>query len=70
MLAKRWVLKNVLGRLAGVRVGQACGWARNLIKAWGGAGEARNEAESLLEYRDFLDGWRQEVVGSRRGRLG
>lgn len=47
MLAKRWMLKNVLGRRAGVMVGQACGWARNLIKARGR--RETDEAESLSE---------------------
>lgn len=35
MLAKRWERKNVLGRLAGVKDGQACGWGRTLIKVRG-----------------------------------
>lgn len=67
MLAKRWVLKNVLGRLAGVMVGQACGWARNVIKARSNEGAAKDEAESLGSIAASSTAGRQEVV--RAGRL-
>jgi hypothetical protein len=64
MLVKRWVLKNVLGRLAGVIVGQACGWAGNLIKTRKEWLRRQTRLSISWKYRGFLDG---SEVGSCLG---